>query len=70
MNDYESRRERTIRMRALGRKGGLATKAKKPPGYHAQLGRLGGIANAREHGVAAQLERQRIVAGKLGNAGG
>jgi hypothetical protein len=66
-DDLGAKRERTVRMRELGRKGGLALKATKLPDYHQQLGRLGGIATAREHSAEAAVERKRIVAVKLGN---
>jgi hypothetical protein len=63
VDDSRAQRARTIRMRELARKGGLAVKSKKPPQYHQQLGRLGGIATAREHSSDAETTRWLLLRG-------
>jgi len=53
------------KMTALAQKGGAATK-KRGRAYYAAIGRLGGMATAREHSGDAKLEKQRLIASRMG----
>lgn len=53
-------------MKALGAKGGKATKAKRGADYFRELGRKGGLATAREHGDDAELLRAKLAGAKKG----
>lgn len=60
--------ETRAKLREAGRKGGLATAAKMPPGYLSEIGRKGGLATAEYYAEHGQVVTKRGKANSLRGA--